>query len=107
MLHSYSMYTTCFTVKTINAFSLLFVSITHYIFNSELLESVGNHFIMFFLFILFYKPQNDTKGFFIFLLYIHLLVGPLPESKTKKKKEICGMFQRNLKSDRMLRSEEF
>lgn len=60
-----------FTVKTINAFSLPFLSI---IFNSEL-ESMGGHFIHI---VLFYKPQNNTKDFYCIF---YLLVSPLPKSK--------------------------
>lgn len=97
MLHSYSMYTTCFTVKTINAFSLLFVSITHYIFNSELLESVGNHFIMFFLFILFYKPQNDTKGFFLSFYYIFTSWSDHSQNQKQQKKENLWHVSKKLK----------
>lgn len=66
MLHSYSMYTTSFTEKTINAFSLPFVSITHNIFNSEL-ESVGNHFIHIVLSVILQAPKaTQKKGFHVY-----------------------------------------
>lgn len=81
MLHSYSIYTTSFTLKT-NAFSLLFVSITHNIFNSEL-ESVGSNFIHFVLFVILQAPKHHYKDF---IVYLPLgLTSPQKQNRGKKK----------------------
>lgn len=71
------MYTTSFTVKTINAFS--FVSITHNIFNSEL-ESVGNQFIHIVFICYLTRSQSNTKK----KVLMYNLGLTTPESKKEK-----------------------
>lgn len=56
---------------------------------------------------LFYKPRNNTK---MILMYIYLLVCPLPKKqngeKRKKNHTLWRVSKETKKSDRMPRSEE-